>query len=99
MTRSFEFERPRRRISLRQGIHYCLLAPLARLEGQIAFEMLLERFAQIDLLGGRPKRRIGIVLHGVRSLPTRPRPPQDPAERMAARIHDALLLPECTPSR
>ncbi len=56
-------------LSLGRGIHYCLGAPLARLEGRIAFQMLLERFARIELLGGRPKYRNGIVLRGLRSLP------------------------------
>ena len=44
---------------------------LARLQGRIAFEMLLERFARIDLLGGRPRFRNGIVLRGLESLPLR----------------------------
>ena len=56
-------------LSLGRGIHHCLGASLARLEARIAFEMLLERFARIDLLGGRPKFRNGIVLRGLRSLP------------------------------
>ena len=56
-------------LSLGRGIHYCLGAPLARLEGRIAFQMLLERFARIELLGSRPKYRNGIVLRGLRSLP------------------------------
>ena len=55
-------------LSLGRGIHYCLGAPLARLEGRIAFEMLLERFARIDLLGPRPRFRSGIVSRGLESL-------------------------------
>ena len=58
-------------LSLGRGIHHCLGAPLARLEGRIAFEMLLERFARIDLIGGRPRFHNGIVLRGLRSLPLR----------------------------
>ena len=58
-------------LSFGRGIHYCLGAPLARLEGSIAFELLLERFARIDPLGERPKFRSGIVLRGLRSLPLR----------------------------
>ena len=58
-------------LSLGRGIHHCLGAPLARLEARIAFQMLLERFARIDLLGGRPKFRNGIMLRGLRSLPLR----------------------------
>ena len=35
-------------ISFGRGIHHCLGAPLARLEGRIAFEVLLERFDEIQ---------------------------------------------------
>ena len=58
-------------LSLGRGIHHCLGASLARLEGQIAFEMLLERFARIELIGARPKFQHGVVLRGLRSLPLR----------------------------
>ena len=58
-------------LSLGRGIHHCLGAQLARLEGRIAFEMLLERFARIDLLGGRPRFRDGILLRGLEALPLR----------------------------
>ena len=58
-------------LSLGRGIHHCLGAPLARLQGRIAFEMLLERFARIDLLGAHPKFHNGVVLRGLRSLPLR----------------------------
>ena len=58
-------------LSLGRGIHHCLGAQLARLEGRIALEMLLERFARIELIGGRPKFHHGVVLRGLRSLPLR----------------------------
>ena len=58
-------------LSLGRGIHHCLGASLARLEGRIAFEMLLERFAHIELPGRRPKFRNGILLRGLESLPLR----------------------------
>ena len=58
-------------LSLGRGIHHCLDAQLARLEGRIAFEMLLERFARIELQGPRPKYHHGIVLRSLRSLPLR----------------------------
>ena len=51
------------------SIHHCLGAFLARLEGRIAFEMLLERFPSIRLLTDRPVFRSGIVLRGLESLP------------------------------
>ncbi|MDI6101912.1 cytochrome P450 [Actinoplanes sp. NEAU-A12] len=55
------------------GIHYCLGAPLARLEAQIAFTALLDRFPGLrlatssDELAWRP----GILLRGLRELPVR----------------------------
>jgi cytochrome P450 len=36
-------------VAFGHGIHYCLGAPLARLEGAIAFRVLLERFEEIAL--------------------------------------------------
>ena len=56
-------------ISFGRGVHHCLGAPLARLEGRIALEVLLERFSSIRLLTGRPAFRRGIVLRGLESLP------------------------------
>ena len=58
-------------LSLGRGIHHCFGARLARLEARVAFQMLLERFARIELPGRRPKFRDGIVLRGLRSLPLR----------------------------
>ena len=56
-------------ISFGRGIHYCLGAALARLEGRIAFEMLLERFNSLRLLTEHPAFRYSIVLRGLESLP------------------------------
>ena len=56
-------------MSFGRGIHHCLGAPLARLEGRIAFEVLLERFSSIRLLTERPAYRGGVVLRGLESLP------------------------------
>ncbi|MER6615203.1 cytochrome P450 family protein [Streptomyces xantholiticus] len=55
------------------GIHYCLGAPLARLEGEIAFGMLLSRFPGLTLavpessLRWRPSS----LIHGLEGLPVR----------------------------
>ena len=58
-------------LSFGRGIHHCLDAALARLEGRVVLEMLLERFPQIGLLQERPRFRRGIVLRGLQSLPVR----------------------------
>ena len=61
----------RSHLSFGRGIHHCLGAPLARLEGRIVLETLLERFPEIRLLGERPRFRNSIVLRGLQSLPVR----------------------------
>ena len=61
----------RSHLSFGRGIHHCIGAPLARLEGRIVLEMLLERFSQISLRGEQPRFRNSIVLRGLESLPVR----------------------------
>ena len=60
-------------ISFGRGIHHCLGAALARLEGRVAFETLLERFADIRLVGPPPEFRRTIVLRGLKHLQVRVR--------------------------
>jgi cytochrome P450 len=52
-----------------RGIHHCLGAPLARLEGRAAFSALLERFDDLHLLQERADFRDNVVLRGLRKLP------------------------------
>ena len=61
----------RSHLSFGRGIHHCIGAPLARLEGRVVLEMLLERFSQISLGGEQPRFRNSIVLRGLESLPVR----------------------------
>ncbi len=63
------------------GIHFCLGAPLARLEGRVAFGALLGRFPDLGLAVDRSELRWthgdGLVLRGLDALPVRlgaPRP-------------------------
>jgi len=44
----------RQHLALGQGVHYCLGAALARLEGRIAFEELLARMPDYELAGEAP---------------------------------------------
>ena len=53
------------------GIHFCLGAPLARLEAQIAITRLAERLPRIALAGGAPEWHDSLILRGVKSLPVR----------------------------
>ena len=53
------------------GIHFCLGAPLARLEAQIAAIRVSERLPDIRLAGGEPDWHDSLILRGVKSLPVR----------------------------
>jgi len=52
------------------GIHYCLGAPLARLEGGIAFDMMLDRFPHLRLDGGpQLDYKTSFFVRSLKSLP------------------------------
>jgi cytochrome P450 len=55
-------------LSFSSGIHYCLGAPLARLEAARALRALAERWPGLTLLPGA-RRRSGTTIHGHASLP------------------------------
>lgn len=59
---------PVRHLAFGQGIHFCLGAPLARLETRIALRMLLQRAPQ-PRLAGEPEWKDHITLRGLRRLP------------------------------
>ena len=56
-------------LSFGWGIHHCIGAALARMEGEIAFNALLERFGDIELLDDEPHWRPGFTLRGLLELP------------------------------
>ena len=54
------------------GPHYCIGAALARLEGRVAFELLLERFAELRLADGFENRWYpNVAFRGLVELPLR----------------------------
>jgi cytochrome P450 len=60
-----------RHLSFGHGIHFCLGASLARLEGQIAILALAERLPGLKLASTDLAWRSGIVLRGLKHLPLR----------------------------
>ncbi|MFE7569522.1 cytochrome P450 [Streptomyces sp. NPDC057539] len=62
------------------GIHYCLGAPLARVEGQTALATLLTRLPDVRLAGdpGDLRWRGGLIMRGLRTLPVQFTPLSEP---------------------
>ena len=60
---------PNRHLAFAYGIHFCLGAPLARLEAQLTFETLLRRFPDLALAATPPRWKPMIFLRGLESLP------------------------------
>ena len=56
-------------ISFGRGIHHCLGASLARLEGRLTFEAIMERFGDLRMQTDRPVFRDNIILRGLDVLP------------------------------
>ncbi len=77
-----DLDRPSvRHLAFGHGIHFCLGAPLARIEGQLALGSLLQRFPQLrlavapeDLHWGHGD---GLVLRGLTELPVIPGPARE----------------------
>lgn len=61
-------------MSFGSGIHYCLGAALARLEGQVCFARLLSRFKELELGEDGIAHRDSITLRGLVRLPVQMTP-------------------------
>ncbi len=59
---------PNNHLAFGRGIHFCLGAPLARLEGPLAISALITRFPGLRL-DGEPKRRHNVHVRGFESFP------------------------------
>ena len=69
---AFDLERGGgRHLSFGQSIHYCLGAPLARLEADIVFRALLGRFAEIEVGQGGIERGGTLLLRGPAAFPVK----------------------------
>jgi cytochrome P450 len=60
-------------VAFGHGIHFCLGAPLARLEGEVAFGALLARFPGLSLAAEPDslRWRQSSLIHGLETLPVR----------------------------
>ncbi|MHC0433677.1 cytochrome P450 family protein [Streptomyces sp. O3] len=69
-------EHAARHLSLGHGAHYCMGAPLARMEATIALERLFTRYPDLDLAVPEPElpRHASFVGNSVQRLPIRLRP-------------------------
>ena len=69
----FDIERkPKRQVAFGYGIHFCLGAPLARLEARLFAETALRRFAKLSVDLGQPIERIANpMIRGPKHLPMR----------------------------
>ena len=76
----FDAERPQERgvsnLAFGHGVHHCLGAGLARLEGEVALGALLARFPQMSLAVAPDVlvHRRSTIVHGLAALPVRPGP-------------------------
>ena len=61
----------RRQLAFSHGPHFCLGAPMARLEARIVFSRLLARAPRFEVLTDAPDYRPSISLRGPASLPVR----------------------------
>jgi cytochrome P450 len=72
---TFDVRRPNARdhVAFSSGIHFCLGAALARMEGEVALQALFERFPDLAP-AGPARRRSTIILRGYESMPVVLRP-------------------------
>lgn len=70
---AFDIDRPdKTHFAFGGGVHFCLGAPLARAEAEIALTRLFARFPRLALTGAPIERNISAAFNGVKELWVRP---------------------------
>ncbi|SFS61828.1 cytochrome P450 [Paenibacillus sp. BC26] len=62
---------PNRHLAFASGAHFCLGAPLARLEGEIALTAMLKHFPQMRLADAAPNWRHNVLFRGMGTMHVR----------------------------
>lgn len=62
---------PNRHLTFGQGIHFCLGAPLARLEAQVCLGALVQRFPRMRRAEAEPTWMDAMVMRGMATMPVR----------------------------
>ncbi|GIX49210.1 MAG: hypothetical protein KatS3mg131_3421 [Candidatus Tectimicrobiota bacterium] len=60
---------PQQHTAFAVGLHYCLGAPLARQEGEVAFGTLFRRFRTFTLAVDKPAYKPMVIARALQSLP------------------------------
>ena len=71
LTRYDDVADARRHLTFGHGLHTCLGAHLARLEGAVSLPILLDRMHSPALVDARPQWSDSLVIRGMKSLPVR----------------------------
>lgn len=73
-------------VAFGHGIHFCVGAPLSRLEGAIVFEQILRRLPPFVREEAKPRFRPSFNLHGLKALPVRWKRPLAAVEAVSAAL-------------
>jgi cytochrome P450 len=86
-----------RHLGFGQGVHYCLGAPLARLETQVALGKILARLPELRLASEKLEWIPSIGIHGLVSLPVTFQAHGEEQDQAPASLRDVDLPPSVRP--